>query len=143
MGTQNYANHSRFPYNRNRTFPLFLLVIFVGSVVNVLDPLLLAGKLWSLVLVTVCMALILMWYSLRFMVIKVQDRAIRAEEALRHFILTGKPLPTELTSGQVVALRFASDVEFPDLVKRALSEKLSRKAIKKAVQQWRADLSRA
>jgi len=85
----------------------------------------------------------MMWYSLRYMVIKVQDRAIRAEENLRHFILTGKALPPELTVGQIVALRFASDAELPELAKRALAEKLSRKAIKKSIQQWRPDLYRA
>ncbi len=143
MTTQNFANHSRFPRNRNRTFPLFLVLVFVGSIVNVFQPLLLTGNFWALILVVVCMALIMMWYSLRYMVIKVQDRAIRAEENLRHFILTGKALPPELTVGQIVALRFASDAELPELAKRALAEKLSRKAIKKSIQQWRPDLYRA
>jgi hypothetical protein len=44
-----------------------------------------------------------------------------------------------LTEGQLVALRFASDAEVPALAERALSEKLSRADIKKAIQTWRPD----
>jgi hypothetical protein len=68
-----------------------------------------------------------------------QNRVIRAEENLRHYILTGKPLPTGLRMSQVIALRFASDEEFPALVSKAQSEKLSSTDIKKAIQHWRTD----
>ena len=44
--------------------------------------------------------------------LKAQDRAIRADENLRHFAMTGKLLDPRLTVKQVVALRFASDGEF-------------------------------
>lgn len=143
MTTQNYLNHSRFPQNRNRFFPIFLLSLFLGAVINILDPLALDGKLWSLLMSALCLGLIMMWYSIRYMVLNVQDRAIRAEENFRHFILVGKPLPVELSRGQIVALRFASDSEMPELAKRAVNEKLTRKSIKKAIQQWRPDLNRA
>jgi hypothetical protein len=45
----------------------------------------------------------------------------------------------ELTEGQLIALRFASDGELTGLVEKALSEKLSRADIKKAIHTWRAD----
>jgi hypothetical protein len=48
----------------------------------------------------------------------------------------------ELTVGQLVGLRFASDAEVPKLVERALSEKLSKTDIKKAIQNWRPDYLR-
>ncbi len=75
--------------------------------------------------------------------LKAQDKAIRAEENLRHFILTGRPLDSRLVLGQVVALRFASDEEFPGLAQRAADEQLSNNAIKKEIKNWRPDLHRA
>ena len=68
-----------------------------------------------------------------------QDRAIKAEENLRHFALTGKLLDGRLTPSQIIALRFASDNEFVILADRAIIENLSNKDIKKAIQYWRAD----
>jgi hypothetical protein len=74
--------------------------------------------------------------------LKVQDRAIRAEERLRHFVLTGKPLDSRLRLGQIIALRFASDNEFPALAQKAAEESLTSKQIKKLIQNWRADYYR-
>ena len=74
--------------------------------------------------------------------LKAQDRAIRAEENLRHFILTGKPLDGRLEPLQIVALRFAADDEFPGLAARAAEQSMKPDDIKKAVKYWRADLRR-
>ena len=70
---------------------------------------------------------------------KAQDRAIRAEENFRHYILTGKPFDAQLRIGQIIALRFASDEELPGLAKKAVAEQLSQKQIKEAIKNWRAD----
>ncbi|MEY3444918.1 MAG: hypothetical protein RLZZ519_3199 [Bacteroidota bacterium] len=75
----------------------------------------------------------------RAFAIKAQDRAIRAEENFRHFVLTGKPLDSRLGVGQIVALRFASDAEFPALAVKAADEKLKNDEIKKLIKNWRAD----
>ncbi len=71
--------------------------------------------------------------------LKAQDRAIRAEENLRHFILTGKPFDSRLNIRQIIALRFASDEELPTLAKKAAEENLHSKEIKQQIKDWRAD----
>jgi len=75
----------------------------------------------------------------RMYALKVQDRAIRAEENLRHFVLTGKLLDPRIGIRQVIALRFAPDEEFVALARRAAEEGLAPDAIKQAVKNWRAD----
>jgi hypothetical protein len=85
--------------------------------------------------------ILLFWYARTF-ALRAQDRAIRAEENFRHFILTGKPFDSKLRMAQIIALRFASDAEMPVLAKKAVEENLSQKQIKEAIQNWRADYHR-
>jgi hypothetical protein len=84
----------------------------------------------------------LFWYSRGF-ALRAQDRAIRAEENFRHYILTGKPLDSRLRMGQIIALRFASDAELPDLAKKAVEENMRSKEIKASIKNWRPDHHRA
>lgn len=76
----------------------------------------------------------------------VQDRVIRLEERLRmDRVLPGdlKGRVGELTTGQLVGLRYASDEELPDLTRRVLDEGITdKKLIKQAVKSWRADHQR-
>jgi hypothetical protein len=76
----------------------------------------------------------------------VQDRVIRLEERLRMERLLPadlRPRIGELTTRQLVALRFASDEELPDLVRRVLAGELAqRNDIKRAIRDWRADQQR-
>lgn len=93
---------------------------------------------------TIC-GFVLLGFALAFArmyALKVQDRAIRAEEKLRYFILTNKMLPSQLRMGQIIALRFASDEEFVSLTERTIVENLSSKEIKMAIKNWKADHNR-
>jgi hypothetical protein len=77
--------------------------------------------------------------------LKVQDRVIRLEERLRLELLASDSLRAripELTKGQLVALRFASDAEVSALAAKALDEKLEPKQIKALIQNWRGDFLR-
>ncbi len=78
----------------------------------------------------------------RSFALKAQDRAIRAEESLRHYSLTGKLFDSKINISQILALRFAPDEEFLELTKRAAIENLSKDEIKKAIRNWKPDHNR-
>ncbi len=139
---QNFKNHTRFVTGYHRVLAVFLLTGLIGSSVNLIESFK-TDNLYSaslLVLLFIC-SIMLFWF-VRIFPLKAQDRAIRAEENFRHFILSGKPLPAGLRVSQIVALRFASDEEFLELVQKALSENMSNKAIKLLIKNWKPDYHR-
>ena len=140
LSVQNYANHARFVPGYH--FVLFgvLVLTIIGSVVNFVVSLNDHQRLYSasLIMVLSVCVLVTSFYA-RVFALKAQDRAIHAEENLRHFAMTGKLLDPRLAVLQIVALRFASDAEFVALAARAASENLDPKSIKQAVKIWRAD----
>ena len=143
MPTQNYANHRRFvPMYHGVLFGLLLLTL-IGSVVNLYKSLGDHQRLYSasLIVVLAVSTLILSLFS-RIFALKAQDRAIRAEENLRHFVLTGKLPDSRLTIRQIIGLRFAPDDEFAELARKAAGENLSEDQIKQAVKNWKADTYR-
>ncbi len=119
-----------------------MAVLLVGSVYQLLlskdSPLLLPSLFLLLVLTVVSVS-----FHCRSFALKAQDRAIRAEEGLRYFILVGKRLDPALSLERIIALRFASDEEFVALVSRALEQDLSPDEIKRAIKNWRPDHLRA
>jgi hypothetical protein len=143
MATQNYSNHRQYvPIFHFVLVPIVSLTL-VGSIVNLTESWGNHERLYSaalLVVVTACLAVFCI--VARVFALKAQDRAIRAEENLRHFAATGKLLDPRLGTKQIVALRFASDGEFPDLARRAADSGLSPDDIKKSIKDWRADTYR-
>lgn len=143
MEQQNYAKHAKMVplYHYVLLGVIFLSVI--GSVVNLIHSLDDHSRLYNAALITaLSCAMFLVAIFARVFPLKAQDRAIRAEENLRHFVLTGKLLDKRLSVKQIVGLRFAPDEEFVALAQRAAAEGLSPDAIKKAVKNWRADFDR-
>src|ERR1022692_2381263 len=106
MDEQNYANHSRLVKGFHIVLGSLLVIGTIVSLVNIwlqwsagegiINPVLIA-------LLFFC-SLMIGWYA-RVFPLKAQDRAIRAEENFRYFILAGKPLDSNITMAQVIALR--------------------------------------
>jgi Family of unknown function (DUF6526) len=142
MTEQNFKNHGRFVPLYHYVAGLLVMAIFGGAIVNFLHADAHTHYSAALILCISIVLLILFWYARAF-ALRAQDRAIRAEENFRHFILTGKPLPKELRMGQIIGLRFASDTEFPSLAQKAVTEQLSQKQIKQAINNWKPDHDRA
>jgi len=141
--TQNFSNHTRY-------FPLFHFfaspILYANAMFRtyhlVQSP---SGPdAWQTL---VALALAAGLTSARIMALRAQDRIIRLEETIR----MQRVLPAELLgevaklrTGQVVALRFASDAELPGLVRRTLAGEFTKPVeIKKAIKEWRADYLRA
>jgi hypothetical protein len=143
MATQNYANHRQLvPLFHGVLFGIIVLTL-IGSVVNLVQSLGDHQRLYSAsLIVAICVALVFLFFFTRIFALKAQDRAIRAEENLRHMAMAGKLLDPRLGTRQVVALRFASDGEFVALAQRAAKEGMEPDAIKRAIKEWRADTYR-
>jgi hypothetical protein len=143
METQSYANHRRFvPLYHFVLFGIIVLTL-IGSLVNLYHSLGDHQRIYSASLIVVIMfCLLLLFFFCRVFPLKAQDRAIRAEEDLRHYVLTGKLLDSGLSIRQIIGLRFASDEEFVALAQKAAAENLSEDAIKREIKHWRADTYR-
>ena len=141
MTEQQFSNHARMhPLYHYVTAPL-VLVGLIGSIVNLVNCE--QGNFYSgSLIVLIFIILLFIGAMLRTYALKAQDRAIRAEESLRYFILSGKAIDARLRMGQIVALRFASDDEFVALAEKAAAEGLFGKQIKQMIQQWKADYRR-
>src|SRR5260370_18982138 len=83
-------------------------------------------------------ALVVVVFRARLFALGVQDRVIRLEERVRYERVLPADLQArcgELSIGQIVSLRFASDAELPALARKVLDEKVTeRKAINQLIQ---------
>ncbi|MBC8087532.1 MAG: hypothetical protein H7Z40_09705 [Phycisphaerae bacterium] len=139
---QSFSNHTKW-------VPLYH---FVGT------PLVLAVLIWSIrhaiavqsadsvLLMLMALAIAVQHALVRLFPLKVQDRLIRLEEQLRLQRLLPehlRPRIGEFTVHQLVAMRFASDDELPQLAANVLEKKItSRKAVKQEIKKWRPDTFR-
>ena len=145
---QTLANHTRWdpPYHFYVVpiFGLALILTLIHFFAHITHGDL-RDHIHAVLLILLAVAFLIWLVKTRFYALKVQDRVIRLEERLRLTQLLPDPLRSripELTEGQLVALRFASDAEIPKLVERTLKENLSSADIKKAIQTWRPDYGR-
>ena len=97
------------------------------------------NSFWKIIL---SLALVVLAFKARIYALKVQDRIIRLEERLRINAIVPATMRTgaeNLSEGQLIALRFASNEELAELVQKSSRENLTRNQIKKAIVKWRAD----
>src|ERR1700690_3631621 len=131
---QNYKNHVRLV----PLFHYFVLPVLVAKH---------AFSAASVIASLTALALILVAFFGRIFALTVQTRLIRLEMRLR----MQEVLPADLRArilefrpGQLVALRFASDTELPELARKVLDENLiDQKTIKQMIRDWQGDFLRA
>jgi hypothetical protein len=140
---QSFENHAQLvPMFHYVTLGIILLT-FIGACVNLYQSWGDHARFYSAsLLVTLTIGVMLAALYARSFALKAQDRAIRAEEQLRHYVLTGKLLDPRLTVKQIVGLRFASNEELVALAQRAADQNLPPKEIKQSVKNWRPDTYR-
>jgi hypothetical protein len=141
MKQQNFKNHGKWVIGYHVITFLAIVILIIGSIRGFIKSS--SDNLYSAsLLILISFILLFMFYFLRIFALKAQDRAIRAEEKLRYYILTGKVLSSKISTRQIVGLRFASDDEFPSLVEKAEKNQLSEKEIKVLIKNWKEDLYR-
>jgi hypothetical protein len=143
MATQNYSNHVRLVPGFHYLLAGILFLTLIGSLINLYQSWGVHGQFYSAALIVVLAVCgFMLAYYARTFALKAQDRAIRAEENLRHFALTGKLLDARLRIGQIIALRFAPDSEFVELARKAADSNMPPADIKQAIKNWKADTYR-
>ena len=141
--TQTYKNHIRwFP-----PFHFFVMPVLLLNLLNSARHVWRAPSLSTTFALLVAAALLMLALLARAMAVTVQDRVIRLEMRLRLREVLPPDLQgriNDLTRDQLVALRFASDVELADLVRQVMGGDLVKKRdIKRKVKNWQADFLRA
>ncbi len=140
---QNFENHAKFV----PAFHIVTLGIFFINLIWSISRVIRSFSGQTVMSLLLAIAFLLAALYARMFALTVQDRVIRLEMQLRLQKLLPadlQPRIPEFALAQLIALRFASDRELPDLARKVLDEKLSdRKAIKKLVKEWQPDLLRA
>lgn len=140
---QTYKNHTRLL----PPFHFFVIPVLLLNFANEIRHALRNPSEGAALTAVVAAALLMLGFLSRVQAVTVQDRVIRLEMRLR----LRQALPADLhgrindlTHRQLVALRFASDAELPELVREVLDGKLTTgKEIKLRVKNWQADWLRA
>jgi hypothetical protein len=139
---QSFENHAIIVPGYHRVMTGLVFLLFVYAVYRLAADLSLENAAGLLLIV----ALVLIGFYARAFALGVQDRVIRLEERLRLERLLPDDLRARIDSfatEQLIALRFASDAELPELARRVLDEGMAdRKTIKRAIREWRPDHQR-
>jgi hypothetical protein len=139
MRSQTYSTHRRFhAWFHFIGVPILAINVLVKLVQAVRFPSL--ASAWEVV---VAIALVIAIVLARSYALTVQNRVIRIEERARMQRCLPEDLRAridELKTSQLIALRFCSDDELPEVTREILSGELrERDEIKRRIRDWRAD----
>jgi hypothetical protein len=140
---QSYRNHRKFVPLYHFVTSGVLLLNLVWTLYRLVRGLPGVPLFDRVLAVLVALALFSIYAYARLFALRVQDRVIRLEMRLRLARLLPpdlQPRIGELSTGQLIGLRFASDDELPELARKVLDERIrSREAIKQLIRRWEAD----
>ncbi len=136
---QSFEKHAKLVPGFHVVASLLLLVFTIWTVMRVFQT----PSFDTVALLCAMLTLHLLGFYSRSFATKNQDRIIRLEERLRMRELLPAELRSKIndfTTKQLVALRFASDEELPELAAKVINENIvDAKKIKSMVKHWRAD----
>lgn len=141
MAVQDYKNHIRFYPPHHFIFYPVVMILLGSSIYYTINDLA-NQKIWMFISVLIFVIAWLAFMVRQHYALVLQNRIVRTELRYRYFVITGtrfEPMERLLEDGQLFALRFAPDEELPNLVQRAVAEKMSGDAIKKAIVNWYPD----
>lgn len=143
MAQQNFKNHRRLSVGFHFILLPVILAVIIGSGINLREAMREDDGVYSasLILAMSFIVFVIAFFARGF-ALKAQDRAIRSEENLRYFAITGKLMDNALTMPQIIALRFAPNNELMDLAHEAVQKRLCANDIKKAIKNWKEDHNR-
>lgn len=141
MEKQNYKNHIRwYAPHHYYLYGMLTALSTAGLTLAIKDEN--QRLVWTAFTITfIIIALVSLMLRQHYALI-LQNRIVRLELRFRYYVLTHKrfeEIEAKLSPGQIYALRFAPDEEFPALVEKALKENLSGDEIKRSVKNWLAD----
>lgn len=142
MKKQTYSNHIRY-YTLHHF--IFYPVMLIGLIVSVSYYFKQHDNIWLFIAALFIISAWLSFMLRQHYALTIQNRLIRQEVRFRYYTLTGQRFEIfedRLSLGQLLALRFASDEELPELVKRTLAENLSPEIIKRSITHWQGDYMR-
>jgi Family of unknown function (DUF6526) len=141
MVEQNYSNHARYdPTYHFFISPIVSINVLVAIWFIIRHPSYLT--VWNLIFAVAIAALA---FTARVYALKNQNRIIRLEERVRMMQVLPPDLSAripELKTRDLIALRFCSDDQLPDLTRSVLAGECSGKEIKKRIHTWRPDYLR-
>lgn len=137
---QTYKSHTRYhPLQHFVLMPISVITLVVAIISTITNIVKGDFSFTTFIIMALVIMGIITGLLARMNALKVQDRTIRVEEQLRYFVLTGSPIDSKITIPQLIALRFASDDEFPKLASKAALTDMTPGEIKKEIHQWRSD----